>query len=134
MSERRLGLLVVTFGLGLLLGTAVGTHGASFEPAERFDRRITVRVSGMPLDQLLPLLSAELGVFLQPDMPDVGDLRVSVFAEDLPASHILKALTAMLNLAPEGGFGWHRGSGRSRAAYRLYRSQHGCRPPTPGIG
>jgi hypothetical protein len=120
---RCLVLLAITSGLGLTAGAPVRADGSLFEPEAPFGKPITVRVTGMPLDQLLSRLSAELGVSLQPDTPDVGDLRVSVFAEDLPASQILKALTTMLNQTPEGGFGWHRGSGRSTATYRLHRSQ-----------
>jgi hypothetical protein len=83
-----------------------------------FQQRITVRVTGMPLAELLPMLSRELGVTLRPATEEVGDLRVSVFIPDRSAPQVLDALTAMLNLTPEGGFGWRK----SRRVYELYES------------
>jgi hypothetical protein len=81
----------------------------------------------MPLDQLLRRVSAALGVSLQSASSDVGDVRVSVFTEDLPAERALAAVTSMLDLVPEGGFSWHRerrGERPGRSRLDTTRCQH----------
>jgi hypothetical protein len=116
-------------GTGTLLGllaaeTAWPAEGSRAQAASllrsdpAFEQRLTVRVTGMPLDQLFPMLSRELGVALRPATEEVGDLRVSVFVQDRPAGQILAALTAMLNLTPDVGFGWRK----ARRVYELYES------------
>lgn len=139
--------MAITFGrfdgfrilavLGLLLGSgeAARAEPGSLPAADaRLQQKLTVRVSGMPLARLLPRLSRELGVTLRPGSTDVGDLRVALFAEALPAHQALEALTRMLNATPERGFAWQRKRGsapsytltldaraRSQAAVRLRR-------------
>jgi hypothetical protein len=115
--------LFIAAALGARPGVAAPAGGSPFDGDAQFQQRITVRVAGMPLDQLLPRLGAKLGVSLETATADVGDIRVSVFAEDLPAEQILTALTRMLDLVPEGGFTWSRARGGSRPTYQLNRSQ-----------
>lgn len=94
---------------------------SEFAGEPQFQQRLTVRVSGMPLDQLLPEISRELGVTLRPGSTTIGDIRVAVFAEELPAHRTLTALTRMLNLTPERGFTWEKQQGK-RTAYTLTQS------------
>jgi hypothetical protein len=94
-----------------------------FRGDERLEQRITVRAAGMPIDQLLPRLSTELGVSIVPASTDVGDVRVALFAEELAAYRILTALTSMLNLDPDGGYSWSRKRRGEGFVYELQRSQ-----------
>ncbi len=75
-----------------LLGTSSTPVAAEVDGAFRGDSRLTqpltVRVSGMSLDRLLPRISKELGVTLRPGSTAVGDIRVAVFAEGLPADFL----------------------------------------------
>lgn len=110
----------LTLGVGLL-----GAHRASAAPAKapaeksfaadpRFQTRITVRVAGMTLHEILPQLGRLAGTPLAA-APEVAEQKVVVFAEALPAGEVLDALTAMLNLAPEGGYSWaETGRGETR--------------------
>ncbi len=108
---------------GVVSGAAPRVTAAAksdFAGEPQFQRPLTVRVAGMPLDQLLPRISRELGVSLRPGTPDVGDIRVALFAEEIPAHRSLDALTEMLNFTRERGFTWEKTKRGERTEYRLF--------------
>jgi hypothetical protein len=73
----------------------------------------------MSLGEFLPLLGEVAGVPLSAGA-EPAPQKVSVFAEKLPAGRVLDALTAMLNMPPEGGYSWE--AVRGRRGFRLIRS------------
>lgn len=112
----------------VMLGVLVGSFAAAAPPMPRapageksfttdpeFQGRITVRAAGLTLLDLLPRLGRLADNPLAAS-PEIAEKNVAVFAEGLPAGEVLDALTAMLNMTPEGGYSW---SSSGRGAMRL---------------
>jgi hypothetical protein len=70
----------------LLLPASVGALPRDpFADDDRLRRTLTIRVSGMPLGELLQRAGAELDVPLFAEGDDVADQKITLFACDLPA-------------------------------------------------
>jgi hypothetical protein len=95
-----------------------------FQGDARLQRPVTIRVSRMPIADLLQRLGSELGVPLTVEGDDVGDQKLDLFThgEPVTAVGILAAVTDLLNAeAPPRSYRWDRFGEAPRFRYALVR-------------
>src|SRR5207249_771619 len=94
-----------------------------FQDDARLQKAVTVRVSRMPIADLLQRLERELGVPLSAEGDDVGDQKIDLFTHgrEPNAAQILGAITHLLNSEGPGGYRWYRSGSNPRYRYTLVR-------------
>jgi hypothetical protein len=95
-----------------------------FQDDPRLQKVLVVRVSRMPVADLLQRLDQELGVRLSAEGEDVAGQRVDLFTHGAPvtAAEILAAIVELLNAeCPPRGFRWERLGPAPRYRYGLVR-------------
>jgi hypothetical protein len=95
-----------------------------FQGDLRLQKRLTVRVSRMPIGDLLQRLGAELGVRLGAEGDDVADQRIDLFThgEKVSGGESLTAISRLLNAeCPPRGYRWERSGQPPDVRYTLVR-------------
>jgi hypothetical protein len=87
----------------------------------RLRQALTVRVSRMPLADLLHRMNAALAVRLGVEGEDVADQRIDLFTTSVSAIGILQAITGLLNAEGPRGYRWERRGEKPDYRYVLVR-------------
>jgi hypothetical protein len=87
----------------------------------RLRQTLTVRVSRMPLADLLHRMNAALSVRLGVEGEEVADQRIDLFTGSVPATGILQAITGLLNAEGPRGYRWERRGQKPDDRYVLVR-------------
>jgi hypothetical protein len=100
---------------------AASSSSAPLKDDARLQQTLTVRVSRMPLADLLQRVGAAVDKRLLTEGEDVADQKIDLFVKDLPAVSILTALTDLLNSEGPRGYRWERSGLRPAYRYVLVR-------------
>jgi hypothetical protein len=108
----RIAILIAVLSIMACEGAwASGRDKEPFRGDTRLQQRLIVRVSRMPIADLLQRVSAELGVPLSVEGGDVADQKIDLFThgEVVSAAEILTAITDLLNeQSPPRSYHWER--------------------------
>jgi hypothetical protein len=113
--------LILATGVLFLPAPATALPKEPFRDDARLRQKVTVRVRGMPIGQLLQRLAVALGVHLSAEGEDLNDQKINLFARDLTGAEVLDAIANLLNSEGPKGHWWERSGRAPNRRYRLVR-------------